>query len=131
MIYRRCNKISANKQTGPFENSYNWVKAYVQLPLSLIFVRVLVSKTFKTISISEIEFYVQSHPFRPVKLASYFMQMRFEDSDIKFLLATSLFYNFIPEVASQHIHIDCPREKRPETFRLGAKESVVRLCSGG
>ena len=43
--------------------------------------------------------------FWPVKLASYFMQMKFEVSDLEFQLATSLFYIFIPKVASQHVKV--------------------------
>ena len=54
------------------------------------------------------------HPFRPVKkwpvrLASYFMQMRFEASDLKLYLSTSLFYILIPEVVSQHVQIEIRR----------------------
>ena len=50
---------------------------------------------------------LKGHPFRPVKkLASYFMQMRFEVSGLKFELAISLFYILIPGVAPQHVQIE-------------------------
>ena len=56
-------------------------------------------------------FSLRGHPFWPVKnlvsyfLASYFMQMKFEISELEFRLATSLFYIFIPEVASRHVQV--------------------------